>query len=594
MADQIEEVKAKTDIISLIGEYIELKKAGRNYKALCPFHGEKTPSFMVSPELQIFRCFGCGEGGDAYAFLEKYEGMDFPEALKFLADRAGVKLEPIRGREAGEKERLFNVNSFANKFYQFFLHSHPIGKVALDYLLKDRGLKLTAIKEFQLGFSPDNPIALKKFLIDKKKFSPKEIEVAGIGYPKGGFFIDRFRGRVIFPLFDHRGNTVGFAGRLLPGAKDKELAKYINTPETPVYHKGGLLYGLNLTRQNIKGKETAIVVEGELDAISSWQIGIKNVVAIKGSALTEDQVRLLSRFSKKAILCLDSDIAGDAATRKGVIIAQEAGMEVKVAKLEGFKDPDDAARTNPEAYKKSLINAVGIWDFLVDSVFERFNAKTGEGKAKISREVVPILTLITDKIVQAHYVGQVAKRLGVSEEAVSQQLLAKGENREMKEEPSSAEASEGKKGRRELLEERFLSLGFRYSLKLLNKKKTAGLIQTPLASRILEEYLAFAKRHKVFNVSSFAESLPKELFEGFAVMVLTEDFELEDSDKASDEITIVGHELQILSIREKLARLSTRIQGKRKTGDMEKFKELIEKLHSLEETGTQGIILDEA
>ena len=590
MADQIAEVKLKTDIVPLIGERIELKKAGRNFKALCPFHSEKTPSFMVSPELQIFKCFGCSESGDVFAFLEKYEGMEFGEALRYLAEKAGVKLEPIRGQAAGEKEKIYAINNLTSRFYQYFLHSHPVGKVALSYLLKERGLKPATIEEFSLGFAPDNPLALKKFLIDKKKFSPKEIENAGIGYPQGGYFLDRLRGRVIFPLFDHRGNVVGFAGRILPTDPKQDMAKYINTPETPAYHKGSLLYGLHLNKQNIKGKHTAIVVEGELDAISSWQAGIKNVVAIKGSALTEDQVRLLSRFARKAILCLDTDIAGDAAAKRGVMIAQDQGLEVKVAQLKGYKDPDDAARENPEALKEALIKAVGIWDFLIDSVFARFDKKSGEGKAKISREVVPILNLISDKIVQAYYVGEVAKRLEVSEEAVEEQVERKQEGQKVEEGPAFTEAPEGK-GRRELLEERLLSLGFRYDEALLQDKKLADLIKTPLALRIWEEYLAFRLKHKKFEISRFAKVVPEELFEGFAEMVLTEDFELDNPAEAPKEAGIVRRELEILAIKEKLIELEKEIKKSGKGAD--KFNQLTEALHNLEETGSQGIILEE-
>lgn len=600
MADQIAEVKLKTDIVSVIGERIELKKAGRNFKAVCPFHSEKTPSFMVSPELQIYKCFGCQASGDVFAFLEAYEGMEFGEALKYLAEKAGVKLEPIQGRDSGEKEKLFNINLFANKFYQYFLHTHPVGKVALEYLLKERGLKLATIKEFELGFSPDNPIALKKFLLEKKKFDPRDVEAAGIGYPKGGYFIDRFRGRVIFPLFDHRGNVVGFAGRILPTAPNQDTAKYINTPETKLYHKGSLLYGLNLNKKNIKLKETAIVVEGELDAISSWQAGVKNVVAIKGSALTEDQVRLLSRFAKKAILCLDSDIAGDAAARRGVIIAQEQGMEVKVARLRDYKDPDDAARANPEAFKKSLIDAVGIWDFLIDSVFERFNNTSGEGKAKISREVVPILNLITDKIVQAYYIGVVAGKLGVSEEVVWAQVQKGAESKNSKEDVVVVPEVERVEGRRDLLEQRLLSLGFRYEERLLSDKSLAGLIKTPLPSRILEEYCNYIKNHKKFDSSKFAGEIPKELFDGFAEMVLTEDFELDNPAEAPKEIGIVKHELKVLTIKEDLNRISEEIKKSEKESTSEKmdnlkekFNKLTQKLHSLEEKSAQGIILEE-
>ena len=394
MADQVEEVKSKTDIVAIIGERIELKKAGRNYKALCPFHGEKTASFMVSSELQIFKCFGCGESGDVFSFLDKYEGMEFGEAMKYLADRAGVKLAPFKGSASSEKTRLYEINSLTNRFYNYMLLNHTSGKSALSYLLGERGLKLSTIKEFQLGFAPDNPFALKSFLVDKKKHDPRDVERAGVGYFRDGGFVDRLRGRVIFPLFDHRGNCVGFAGRILPSMEGRDLAKYVNTPETPVYHKGSLLYGLNMTKPNIKKKGIAIVVEGELDAMSSWQAGIKNVVALKGSAMTEDQVRLLSRFARKAILALDSDFAGDTAARKGIEVAEKAGLEVKVTKLGRFKDPDEAARKAPEEYKKDLINSVGVWDFVIDSVFSRQDAKSASGKAKISREIIPVLMSI--------------------------------------------------------------------------------------------------------------------------------------------------------------------------------------------------------
>jgi len=598
MADQIEEVKGKTDIVSLIGEYIEVKKAGRNYKAICPFHSEKTPSFMISPELQIYKCFGCQAGGDVFAFLKEYEGMEFGEALKFLADRAGVKLERISRTDTSEKEKIIEINNLTARFYQYLLFNSSSGKIALDYLLKERGIKLATIKEFGLGFSPDSPLGLKKFLIDKKKFDPRDIERAGIGYPKGGYFIDRLRGRVIFPLLDHRGNTVGFAGRVLPGPNEKETAKYINTPETPVYHKGSLLYALNLTRGNIKKKNVAIVVEGELDAISSWQAGVQNVVAIKGSALTEDQVRLLSRFCKKAILCLDSDIAGDSAARRGVITAQEQGLDVKVARLKDFKDPDDAARQKPEEYKQSLIDAVGIWDFLIDSIFERFDVKTGDGKAKISREVVPVLSLISDKIVQDHYINLVSKRLEVSSEAVMEQLSKEGKKEVVKKDIKLTNPE--RKERRELLEERLLSLGFRYNPEILLKKSVLDLVKTSLSRRILDEYLIYSQRKTKFTVPEFGMALPKELFDGFAWMVLSEELEINSPSEIPIEMGAVLYELKTLFLKEKLTDLSKKVRELEEGGEKERlaklkeeFKNLAEKLHSLEEKAKQGIILDD-
>ncbi len=253
MNNQVEEVKSKTDIVSIIGDRIELKKAGRNYKTNCPFHGEKTPSFMVSPELQIFKCFGCGEAGDVFSFLEKYEGMEFAEALKYLAERVGIKLEKFQDGASSEKEKLIEVNTQALRFYNYLLLEHPVGKRALDYLLENRGLKIDTIKEFQLGYSPESSYSLKKYLIDKRKFTLSEVERAGIGIIRGQSLYDRFNGRIIFPLFDHRGNSIGFSGRILPWDK-RETGKYINSPETPLYHKSNVLYGLKRKRPQLLSK----------------------------------------------------------------------------------------------------------------------------------------------------------------------------------------------------------------------------------------------------------------------------------------------------------------------------------------------------
>jgi DNA primase len=602
MADQVDEVKSKVDIVSIIGERVQLSKAGRNYKALCPFHSEKTPSFMVSPELQIFKCFGCSESGDAFSFLEKYEGMDFPEALKYLADRVGIKLIPREGRRASEKERLMEINREAVRFYHYLLLNHPAGKKALDYLVGERGLKVETIKEFNLGFSPDNPLALKKFLVDKKKFSPRELDAAGIAVVRGQEVFDRLRGRVIFPLFDHRGNPVGFAGRLLPGAKS-DLAKYVNTPETAIYHKGSLLYGLNLTRAAVKAKGIAIVVEGELDLISSWQIGIKNVVAIKGSALTDDQVQLLSRFAQKLILALDADLAGDAAARRGIAVAFNQGLEIKVARMGNFKDPDEAARKSPEEYKNALIKAVPVWDFLIDMIFKKYEVATGEGKAKISREIIPILKSIEDSIVLEHYASLVAKKLGVSVDSVTEQM---GKEKETFLEGKSkslelAEVTE-EKGRRQLLEERLLTLAFQSNPKILLEAPVVALLSTPLAKRLVEEYAKFTKEGNTpFSPSAFSNYIPPELFNGFSQMVLKDlDGLAEDEEVVEREIGMVKHELEILDTRYKLEVVSSKIHKFESSSEADKLKEaqiefgkLSEKLAKLEEGGQGVIILKE-
>jgi DNA primase len=595
--NQVEEVKARTDIVSIIGERIELKKAGRNYKAPCPFHGEKTPSFMVSPELQIFKCFGCAEAGDVFSFLEKYEGMEFPEALKYLADRAGIKLERTNFGESSEKEKLIEINTQTLRFYNYLLLEHPVGAKALEYLVEVRGLKKETIEEFKLGYSPESSYSLKKFLVDKKKFNPNDIERAGIGIVRGQNLYDRFNGRVIFPLFDHRGNPIGFSGRVLPWDK-RETGKYINSPETPLYHKSNVLYGLNQTRSFIKKKKVAIVVEGELDLISSWQEGIKNIVAIKGSALTEEQVRLLSRFAPKFILALDSDMAGDAAARRGIKVASDIGVEVKVAEITGYKDPDDAARGNIESYKKDLIGARGVWDFFIDSVFARVSSGTGGGKSKISKEIIPILREISDKIVQAHYANVVAGKLGVPLEAVTEEIGKTGEQTVAK--TGELVEKEKETTKRNLLEERYLALAFQSDPKILLSKETTSFITLTVYKRLIDEYSKFASK-KPFDVTKFGAALPAELFQGFTEIVLKENQDLaENPDELKRELELVKKELKILSVKEKLKILASQMRESEEKGEEKKlliaqneFNKLAKSLSGYEEEDGGGLILNE-
>lgn len=244
--NQIEEIKSKVDIVSIIGEHVTLKKAGSNFRGLCPFHQEKTPSFMVSPELQIFKCFGCQAGGDVFKFLELFENMDFGESLRYLADKVGVKLVSFTPQD-NTKQVLYELNNLAAKFYNYLLISHPIGKIALIYLKEDRKINTDSIKTFNIGYAPNGKNALSNFLIKKKKLKTQDIEKAGLVYISHSRVFDRFQGRIVFPISDHRGNTIALAGRLMPPER-KDVGKYINSPETPIYHKSYSLYGLNNLR----------------------------------------------------------------------------------------------------------------------------------------------------------------------------------------------------------------------------------------------------------------------------------------------------------------------------------------------------------
>ena len=562
MADnQVEEVKQKTDIVSIIGERIELKKAGRNYKANCPFHGEKTPSFIVSPELQIYKCFGCQKAGDALNFLEEYEGMDFYEALKYLAERAGIKLKPISGRNQSEKEKLYEINALAARFYNYILLNLPVGKTGLDYLTKERGLKVETIKTFNLGFAPERETALYDFLIKKKKYDVRDVELSGLIVRVGARYVDRFRGRAIFPISDSRGNVIALAGRILPIIETKllpagrQVGKYINSPETPVYHKASSLYGINVTKSEIKRESVAVVVEGELDLISSYQAGIKNIVAIKGSSLTTDHVRILSRITTEIVLALDSDFAGEEASRRGIAHAYESGLNVKVATFRKYKDPDEYARHDKEGFKKVLTKAVSAWDFLINTIVAKHDSSMGEGKAKISREAVPVLSMITDKIVQAHYVALLARRINVSEEVVAGELgrylsVQKSQTQKLYSQTKSVTITP----RREILEDRLLSLIFENPQKHI--PEYASLLSSPFSKGIVSGYTDFAKNTKKFVLLEFVKTLPAELSVRFSELMLG----IGDADtNVEKELESVKKEIEIVDIRVEMEGLRTKI-----------------------------------
>lgn len=562
--NQIEEVKNKTDIVSLISEYIEVKKAGRNYKANCPFHGEKTPSFMITPELQIYKCFGCSKSGDVFTFLEEHEGMEFKEALKYLAEKAGVKLTAFKQEASSEREKIIEINKSTLNFYDYVLHSHPQGKKILKYLTTDRGLKIETIKKFQIGYSPESFDALSKYLIQKKKFTPTEL--ARVGLLVGGG-IDRFRGRVIFPLSDHRGNIVGFAGRILPWVK-QDKAKYINSPDTEAYHKSKILYGLDITKSEIRDKKYAVVVEGELDMISSYQAGVRNVVAIKGSALTEDQIRLLGRFlpaqagAKKIVLCLDSDFAGDEAAKRGAILASNMDFEVKVAHLEGYKDPDEIAKKDPEKYKKAIEEAVSLWDFLIDSSIKKYGVNSGDGKAKISFEITPLLSTIQDKIVQAHYIEVLARKLSVPVEAVAEQVSKKQIIKNKNPSPLGGDEASKTKNRKELLEEKLLVNAIQNDINLLFKDDIKNLFSSDFILKIIN----YLEKNKF--------PLPDELQKGYAEMVL--------KNSEEEKVETIIKELTILGIKQKLEKLGEEIKiDENNRGLLEEFSLLSKKLSTL-------------
>jgi len=562
MIDQIEEIKRRVDIVQFINQYVPLKKAGRNFKALCPFHSEKTPSFIVSPERQIWHCFGaCNEGGDIFKFLMKIENIDFGEALKQLAKIAGVKITSYQPSDAERnRQLLYEINHLAAEFYHFLLLNHLAGKIALNYIL-GRGISRESLEKFQLGYSPNMWDGLQRFLVGRKGYKVEDLEKAGLVIP-GSKFYDRFRHRLMFPLRDHRGNICGFAGRVLSNSVKE--AKYVNTPETIIYHKSDLLYGLFENKEEIKKADKVILVEGELDAISSWQVGVKNVVAIKGSALTSRQVQIISRLTRNLVFALDSDAAGNQAAWRGAEVADQWGMEMRVIEIKEGKDPDEVAQKDPELWKKLVNEATPLYDYFIDSAFSRFGGRTAEEKRKISQVLIPVLAKINDKIVQSHYIKLLTERLGVEEEAVILEIekFASRETPSFQPLGNLGKTNSISKDRREILEEYLLALSFQSAnWNWLVKKKVFTLIKTLKFLRILEILKEYFKKYQKISSQRLAKLIPPELEETFNRLYLLDlELILKDEDKLKKEFQRTLLELEKIYIKEQLKQLAKEIE----------------------------------
>jgi DNA primase len=408
----LDDILSRINIVEIVSSYIPLKRAGRNFKANCPFHHEKTPSFMVSPDRQIYHCFGCGAGGNAFGFLMQYERMEFPEAVETLAKKAGVEIPQLNNEDqksAGLLTQLYKVNEFAVGFF-----SQNLTSIVKDYLAK-RGITEDSVKLFKIGYAPDRWDGLINFL-RTKSINLSIIDKAGLILNKesGGYY-DRFRNRLIFPIFDIKDRPLGFGARVL----DNSLPKYINSPETPVYTKGRNLYGLNFSKEAIRDSDEAVIVEGYLDFIIPFQAGVRNIVASLGTALTFDQARLLKRYTTNVVMVYDGDAAGELANLRSLDIFVEEGISVKVAPLPPGHDPDSLVRKfGAQRLKDLIISAQDLFDYKFNVLKNKFPLATSEAKAKIAQELLSTITKIKDAILKADYVKKLAERLDIDEQHI--------------------------------------------------------------------------------------------------------------------------------------------------------------------------------
>lgn len=416
----IEDILSRADIVEVVSGYLPLKRAGRNFKANCPFHHEKTPSFMVSPDRQIYHCFGCGESGNAFKFLMRYERMEFPEAVETLAKKTGVVLPQLKNEDyktISLGTQLYKINELSASFYAHNLDS-PDGARAKDYLLK-RGLKPQTLKSFKLGVALDKWDGLINYL-RSKNIPLSLLEKAGLIIPResGGYY-DRFRNRIIFPIFDIKSRPVGFGARVM----DKSLPKYVNSPETPIYAKGKNLYGLHLAKDGIRDTDSVIVVEGYLDIIIPYQEGIRNVVASQGTALTLEQVRLLKRYTDNVVMVYDGDAAGELATLRSLDIFIEEDMNVMVVSLDEGFDPDSYVRKNGiEKFREKIGQAQNLFDYKLDILRSRYDPRQIEGKARIASAILETIDKFKNAVLKSEYLKRLAQVLDIREESLLQEL----------------------------------------------------------------------------------------------------------------------------------------------------------------------------
>jgi DNA primase len=420
----LEQIRQSNDVVEVIGSYFPLKRAGANFRALCPFHKEKTPSFNVNPQKQIWHCFGCGAGGDVFTFVMKYENLEFVAAIRRLAERAGIKLE--YEERAGEpardvKEQLLKLHELAANFFHNNLMKDASGESARAYL-KRRTITSDVAKKWRLGYSPEAWDGLLQYAASKK-FKAEMLETAGLALRRessDGFY-DRFRGRLMFPICDEQGRAVGFSGRILTDAKDQP--KYVNSPETPIFQKGRILFALDKAKRAIIEEKYAIVCEGQVDTISCHEAGIENVVAPQGTALTEQHARTLKRYAEEVVLMFDADAAGQNAIVRSAEPLWDAGVVIRVAVLPEGHDPDSFVRAlGAEKLKELVTKAPSFFTYLLDRLSHQNDPRSERGKLQIARQMAEWLARIPTPILLATYAQQTARRLDVGEDAIRKEV----------------------------------------------------------------------------------------------------------------------------------------------------------------------------
>lgn len=577
----MDEIKSRLEVADVVGSYVSLKQAGRNLKAPCPFHNEKTASFMVSPEKGIWHCFGCGEGGDIFKFVMKIEGLDFRSALELLAKRAGVELKNTRSDkgQAKQKERMLEAHMWAVKYFQANLIRN---KSALDYVVHTRRLGKQTITDFQIGYAPQSWDGLVKTL-RKKGFSEAELVQAGLaGQRSGGRGVfDQFRGRIMFTICDASGQPIGFTGRVL----GDELPKYLNTPQTLLYDKSRAIFGLHLAKEAIRRSDRVVLVEGNVDVISSHQLGVKEVVAASGTALTLEQLKALSYLTKNVLLAFDADRAGLAAAERAIPLAQKLGLNLFIVDLGDAKDPDELIGRDPAAWKQALDSAQELRQYWLDRSSQEFNIRnnpTALEKVGFIERMAGILRLY-DNTTQAVFISDIAKSTGIEVETMEKALREKPKSNTVQPKQKARVRKVAKPSKiagRPMLEEAILSLNLafpeaRLSLEDLEPSSFEGEDRKPIAAYLVGD-------GSEQTAMEIAQSLP-EIADYVKILTLRGEEQYGSFAPAdrSFEAFMLTRRLQTMSNNISKHQLTAALQAAEAAGDAKQVKELLAQYQAL-------------
>lgn len=555
MNDAREEIKSRISIEDLAGEYLELKRTGRNFKALSPWTNERTPSFIVSPDKQIWHDFSSGKGGDIFGFIMEVEGMNFREALEFLARKAGVEIETFNSKRSKEiaekKERLRKILQISSNFYQHMLIRD---KKALNYVFKKRKLSKEIVQDFKVGYAPNGQKILTNFLL-KKGFSLNDIRDAGLLNRFGG---DIFRDRMVIALKDASGEPVGFTGRIIDD--EPNAPKYLNTPQTLLYDKSSNIFGLSQAKNEIRKTGFAVVVEGNMDVISSHQVGVKNVVATAGTAMTVNHLKALSRFSNDIRLCFDSDQAGINATERAISLGQQAGVELSIITLDQSagkaKDPDELIQKDIELWRKSISNPQPAMEWIFDQYQKRLDTSTAKGKKDFSTIALKLVENLNDPVEKDFYINEISKRIGVSKATLLNKI---GEEKK----PEKTK----KRVKIEKTDKKFVD-DFLYEDDLL-----ALAIKEPRLAKMLsdikENSLHGEQRNKILEILKSEDmELLKSFDEYVKILLLKADERLGNiKESATDEMKRLIQKVKIENLRTQKENLQTELENAEIQGD---------------------------